>query len=637
VSTAVDVVVRAEQVRNALESVDHPRAGATAGDTERAARIAKVRRKHDTSRASLVALDRSLALAQAEHRGALLARDEAVAAIEAAYGALDAHAWPALDAALSEAARLETALDLPVGAVRGPRRGIVHDRLDEVLDEHTRLTAALRELAPPDNAGLRDAYDLWRIATGRDTVPSPEAAALADEWVGLRATLTQREADVCGRAEGLESLEMGIDVARQRLSGAEERMVLQPLDGDDVQALEAAHEAVLDAEQRLNSRFGGSRARKAFDDAVDQERIVLDRLGFSTWSAYVMGERTHDSLAERKGRLATARRDVERAERELERARHAVEDDPLFAAALVRFREIYEQSVALVGEQDDIPAALRGVRLGLDELPVSLETARAILIDELHNIECLGESERSAGGDDARVDYSRLNDEELAQVADDCLGEMQGAQALHRVFENARDQCAAELGALGELAALLERADGDAEADPLPGRAALPLAAQAACDAMALARSRASRHRSALLRIPALLVEASQFAEIETELRDEVEAKDELYRVTETIEALDASRLDRLLQSEDLNMLEHYLEDRIDAPQRVSSNGSVPIVLDHAFTTLPVSYLDRVFGWLTAASSRTQLIVLSDQPELLAWAERLGDGASVSRNPGPFA
>jgi hypothetical protein len=631
VSGAVDVVVRAEQVHAALQSVDRPQGRGAVDDPRRRARIAKARRKHDTSRASLIALDRSLALSQAEHRGAILARDEALAAVEATYGALDAHAWPALDAGLVEGSRVEVALGLAPGAVRGPRRAVVHVRLDEVLDAHTRLVEVLRQLTPPDNAALRDAYDLWRIATGRDTVPSPEAAALADEWVGLRATLTQREVEVCGRPEGLDGFEASVEVARQRLGGAEERMTIQPLSGEDTHTLEQVHEEVLEAERRLNSRFGGSRARKGFDDALEQERIVLDRLGFSTWSAYVMGERTHDSLSERKGRLATARRDLERAEREFERARDAVERDPLFAAALARFRDVYDASVALVGEQGDIPQALRAVRLGLEELPVSLETARAILVDELGAIDC-----GRPHGEDIDLDVATLDDAGLERAADACIGEVQGAQALHRVFENARDQSAAELGALGELVSLLDRDGNDEGVDHLPGRDALPPEAQHACDAIALARSRVTGHRSALLQIPGLLAEASRLAETEAELRDEVESKDQLYRVTEAIEAMDAANLDRLLRNEDLDVLERYLESRVEAPQQLSCNGRVPIVLDDAFASVPVEYFDQVFEWLSAAADRTQLIVLSDQPELVAWAERLGDTGTLTRDAGPF-
>ena len=62
----------------------------------------------------------------------------------------------------------------------------------------------------------------------------------------------------------------------------------------------------------------------------------------------------------------------------------------------------------------------------------------------------------------------------------------------------------------------------------------------------------------------------------------------------------------------------------------------MPIVLDHAFAPVPVEYLDQVFEWLSVTADRTQLIVLSDQPELVAWAERLGDTGTLTSDAGPF-
>ena len=57
---------------------------------------------------------------------------------------------------------------------------------------------------------------------------------------------------------------------------------------DEIRALEAAHSAVLDAQERTETRFGGAKAQRRLAQARAEERAILDQLGFSTYADYMM-------------------------------------------------------------------------------------------------------------------------------------------------------------------------------------------------------------------------------------------------------------------------------------------------------------------------------------------------------------
>ncbi len=121
-----------------------------------------------------------------------------------------------------------------------------------------------------------------------EMVPSERANELADEFVALQRQVDAFEADLEARGNGTASALQAVEAARAELAAAERAMRKPNLSPDDVIELEAAHEAMLDAEPSSSGRFrrGGS---KRFDEAVAAQQAILDRVGFPTWSAYVMG------------------------------------------------------------------------------------------------------------------------------------------------------------------------------------------------------------------------------------------------------------------------------------------------------------------------------------------------------------
>ena len=77
--------------------------------------------------------------------------------------------------------------------------------------------------------------------------------------------------------------------------------------------------------------------------------------------------------------------------------------------------------------------------------------------------------------------------------------------------------------------------------------------------------------------------------------------------------------------------LEWYLLSRLAAQRSVSFAGSIPLVLDNALDGVPGDALDHLLERLERMASAVQVIVLSDEPEVTAWAERAGpDRAAIA-------
>ena len=68
------------------------------------------------------------------------------------------------------------------------------------------------------------------------------------------------------------------------------------------------------------------------------------------------------------------------------------------------------------------------------------------------------------------------------------------------------------------------------------------------------------------------------------------------------------------------------------AQRSVGEAGSLPFVIDDAFAGLPVETTEKAIAVLERFTPAFQLIYLSDDPEIEAWARLFGPkGASVRR------
>jgi hypothetical protein len=202
---------------------------------------------------------------------------------------IDPYASATLEAALATAARLEIELGASPGACRADSIEGVKDRIVVLEAQRRDIAAALDMLAAADPEPVADALDLVRVATATGPIAPPEVLRLADEWASISEHLAALEAKFAAGEGGVQSVSDRLDIARARLAASESALTPAPVRAEDVQALDAAHERVLAAERKASSRLGGSRALRALEEAMADQQIYLDRLGYPTWSAWIMG------------------------------------------------------------------------------------------------------------------------------------------------------------------------------------------------------------------------------------------------------------------------------------------------------------------------------------------------------------
>ena len=138
---------------------------------------------------------------------------------------------------------------------------------------------------------------------------------------------------------------------------------------------------MLDAQDRTNSRFSGTRARTRLDEARAAERKVLDRLGFTTYADYMMSSSSRGAEAGKRAVLQAARVHVAEAEAEW----HSLGGDPsreVWRADLLEQRSAIAPRIALllghepVGpEVEQELRALRAVPPADEALLTELRTA----------------------------------------------------------------------------------------------------------------------------------------------------------------------------------------------------------------------------------------------------------------------
>ena len=116
---------------------------------------------------------------------------------------------------------------------------------------------------------------------------SPERTAEFDEYEAA-ARHAADEASAQAALDALHAAESRVVEARDEVEWAARAANPARLDPAQRAELEAAHEAMLDAEERAERRFGGAGARRKFDEAKSFERAVLDRLGLDSYSDFLL-------------------------------------------------------------------------------------------------------------------------------------------------------------------------------------------------------------------------------------------------------------------------------------------------------------------------------------------------------------
>jgi hypothetical protein len=668
------------------------------------------------------ALEASLAGAKAAHAGAHDALDaeqtrlararedrattarvagEAGQALEAARAQSDPFAAAAFDAARDRLQALQAPVAVEDEAVdREPAPDV--DAEDSSVDindlelRRSEVEASLLALDTVDPSPVESALEQVRSQRDVELVPSADANRVADEWVRNEAALAGEGSVEDTSGNVLAAARQRLDVARVDVFEAERAVRVPDIDRLDIEALENAHEAVLVAQGRAQKRFGGERARQKLTEARAMEQAILDRIGFDTYSSFLMGTSIQHVDTQREDRLEASRAELAAAEDALAVLEEGVDAELALAALLARRRDLRDEATGILGLDpgDDIEWTLRhhrvevegggdrtrrlcaaleaaGMVLGDEPPPRDMlvelaeiwleeqrETAqqRDSLTDELSDVQAAlsrvskfhrpegSEGDAGAGaGREAELDRARAQmtqaeqrlERQSAVEAEVSERKSYLAQALE-----AEQTAVAELVAAEEAEAEAARIEheSDAERARLEAELAAALAAErqtldALADVTRLVAVIGPEDRSA--RAAAVGEAEAAVARADAAAAS---ARGELAEVDAMLEKGTSDNGDRpaVTTVAGVEDLEWFLLSRLAGQRSLSYAGSLPFVLDDALRGVRGRGLNHLLSRLERMSSAVQVVILSDDSEIAAWAEALGPDRAVTVHPVPL-
>lgn len=238
---------------------------------------------------------------------------------EEARADLDSFARAALDVAVGQLASVEARRS--VADEDFSRWQAEHaERRGEMAARAERLHAELSSLPVGSSEPVREA--LGRLVSLRDAgaVPDPEARALADELEDLRRSMESLETRRMAVEGFLADAESQLEAARGELDEARSSIRSPELDPVAVTQLEAIRDEIFELEER-GGRVAAVRSRRRIDELRSEEALLLDRLGFDTYTAFVMGTPNRETESVRAIREDRARARVDQLIDEVDRLR----------------------------------------------------------------------------------------------------------------------------------------------------------------------------------------------------------------------------------------------------------------------------------------------------------------------------
>ncbi len=250
------------------------------------------------------------------------------------------------------------------------RHGELVAHIDALHIRGEQIERGLKELSSIDVRPLTVLLDAIRSPSPVELVPSDRAQELAEDVKILEARVADLERELDDSGMGTAGVMQRLEECRAEVAQSERSMKKPELGPADVEELEAAHEQVFEAEQKASSGLFKGGARKALEEALEAQQRVLDRVGFPTWTAYVMGASllSIDPIAEQ--RLEKARLDLEGAEAHWARITESIESNPEHRSLLNRLEEVYLEAYDLLGgkEPEDLEYALRNLQVAKREV-----------------------------------------------------------------------------------------------------------------------------------------------------------------------------------------------------------------------------------------------------------------------------
>lgn len=509
-----------------------------------------------------------------------------------------------------------------------------------------------------------------------------EAARVAVEWERVKELVDEAEAAPPPPAPVAAPVEMSPAAAEQLARAHDDvttarRAVAEasgasPLDPNDVEALEAAHAEVLSAWEGSERRIGVGKARRRLEEAQLAEREILARMGFASYTEFMVSGRASGSpsqlnaedarraLRDAEARLASIEAAVEA---ELNEARAAARPAAEWDADAAQGRlsatlaALRARAVDLLGEDpgDDVAGALRDristdplpdLRLALDEVGVPLGEvlSREAVLARAREWVTRSQAD-GVRGDDLRTALTEVE----AQMS--TLDAAEGARQEWEALVARRDALRAEV----DSAVVASAEVRDAEERVVRDRADVARAVQAVVEAEAdaarvggapVAPATASPSSPVTVDVAALegaardaqtaldVAVAHLLPRVADAQRDQVDA--DLGRAEAKV-AMAQLELDALLSIRDARaeadgapavdadalgwrVLSVLASHRATAAE--GGPGPSPLVLDEPFGDLDTAGAAQVCDALVGPSLAVQVIVVTDRDDVVAWARR---------------
>ena len=484
----------------------------------------------------------------------------------------------------------------------------LEERRTGLSERRAELEAVLAEPEPRDVSAVEAALAALNEQTAAPTEASPERSALAARWADAQRRLAEAPSAE-PPAWLLVPAEEALERARQALQHAEQTAGQASMDPDAAARVEEAHRRVLDAEQRMMDR-PGMLAKRKVDAAFEAEREALSAVGVKSYNDYlqIMANRDSDDADKRIAAARAAVADAEAVWEEL----HRPLPTPERTAIEAELASMRAEAKGLLGRKvadEEMESALKGA-------PDAAGAA-----DELA---ALADAVRAAGRDpnsDPVAEAQSLLEEVGAQRRrrEDAETGLSAAAREASWVDKTAGELAAELEAdepqpSPEVAERLKEARARSEAanDEL---AAAEHAVHVLQEAQALASSATDLLAAAEARVSEAAV-ARERAEAELRRLEEEDAQREL--PTGPVEFADLKDVVPL-------EAELYLLGRLASMRATAASGTgAPLVVDEGFSGLADEARSRLLDLLARASAVVQVVVVSDDQELVTWAERLG-------------
>lgn len=591
---------------------------------------------------------------RAELRTVTTARTALGAEMEAARAGLDSFSTAALEVCLGQIDALETRRSaLRVDWER------VRDERDRELAEATAQLAAVRALVerlagvdPSEVRVRRDGLLSLQEHSGEPDRAAAQLAAQLDaaaarvrEMAERREQFRRREADALAE----------LDEARSQVEAAERAAVAPTVDRSVVQRLEAVRDEIFEVDDR-QSVLAAARNKRRLAELRSEEAILLDRLGFDTYSSYVMGIPSVRAELERAAQVDAALEHVQQLESQLVAMRADAPSEADLADAAFQLHRLLGQAARLLGAADvavdaealaadvieggdgarvvhDIGVELRDRRIVSPEFTDEAAAALGVALDELSAAvagidvvlpvapDSVPQPPTAPGPVDPMAAPAVL----LARSEEwlDWFEELRRWLASVDAGTETLERRVAELGSRPRDERMERWAEVEAELDE-------------ALDRLTEAQERVRAHEEATARLATLRDRELELRDRERELLERIAAETATTRpppppppVTEVrpdaVDAADGASTEGPLAADqhDPGAVEWAVVARLARQRSVSFVGSLPLVVDG----LPddPSVRAAVLGRLDRMSDLVQVVVVSDDDSAAVWAAGLGE------------